>query len=177
MEKKRLLFAISQFYKGGAEISLLNLLRKLDQNDYEIDLLIMNQCPAEGAVSLIPELPEHIRVFDAYRKEQHSSFGGRLQRRFFFTERDRSRYPASALRFARCRRYDWAFHVGEWWLPEFVAEEIMADHKAVWIHTDIAAADSFAPDAFFASDNAFERYIFASQRSLESAAEAFPFLQ
>lgn len=177
MEKKRLLFAISQFYKGGAEISLLNLLRKLDQNDYEIDLLIMNQCPAEGAVSLIPELPEHIRVFDAYRKEQHSSFGGRLQRRIFFTERDRSRYPASALRFARCRRYDWAFHVGEWWLPEFVAEEIMADHKAVWIHTDIAAADSFAPDAFFASDNAFERYIFASQRSLESAAEAFPFLQ
>ena len=53
----------------------------------------------------------------------------------------------------------------------------MAAHKAVWIHTDIATADSFAPDAFFASDNAFERYIFASQRSLESAAEAFPFLQ
>ena len=104
MEKKRLLFAISQFYKGGAEISLLNLLRKLDQNDYEIDLLILNQCPAEGAVSLIPELPEHIRVFDAYRKEQHFSFGGRLQRRFFFTESDRSRYPASALRFACSRR-------------------------------------------------------------------------
>lgn len=177
MEKKRLLFAISQFYKGGAEVSLLNLLRKLDKDEYNIDLLVMEQIPVEGAVSLIPELPEHIRVFDVCREEQSLTFRQRLRRKFLCTEADLNRFPASALDFARSRQYDWAFHVGEWWLPAFVAEKVSAEHKAVWIHTDISAAESFPPDAFFASDGAFERYIFVSQRSLETAVEAFPFLR
>lgn len=177
MEKKRLLFAISQFYKGGAEVSLLNLLRKLDKDEYDIDLLVMDQRPVEGAVSLIPALPEHIHVFDAYRKEQSLTFRQRLRRKFLCTESDLKRFPASALDFARSRQYDWAFHVGEWWLPAFVAENVTAEHKAVWIHTDISAAESFLPDAFFASDGAFERYIFVSQHSLETAVETFPFLR
>ena len=33
----KLLFIINQFYKGGAESSLLNLLKKLDSTKYEID--------------------------------------------------------------------------------------------------------------------------------------------
>ena len=33
---KKLLFVISQFYKGGAEVSLLNLFKCLDKSKYEM---------------------------------------------------------------------------------------------------------------------------------------------
>ena len=39
----RILFVINQFYKGGAETSLLNLLKQLSgKKEYEIDLMILN---------------------------------------------------------------------------------------------------------------------------------------
>ena len=175
MDKKKLLFVISQFYKGGAETSLLNLLKKLDENTYEIDFLIMDQRPVDGATSLIPDLPGNIHVFDAYRENQKSSF--RFRKKLLCSESDLNRYPVSALLFSRRRQYDWAFHVGEWWAPDFVTEKVTAAHKAAWIHTDISSALAFSPDAFFAADGSFERYIFVSQHSLDSSVEAYPFLR
>lgn len=53
-EKGKLLFVISQFYKGGAEVSLLNLLKRIDSTKYDVDLMVMNQYPAEGVVDIIP---------------------------------------------------------------------------------------------------------------------------
>ena len=43
MEKKKLLFVINQFFKGGAETALLNLLLVLPQEQFEVDLLIFDQ--------------------------------------------------------------------------------------------------------------------------------------
>lgn len=177
MKKQRLLFAISQFYKGGAEVSLLNLLKKLDREKYDIDFLVLNQQPVRGAVSLIPDLPEHIRVFDAFREDRSSTFRRRVQRKLLCSENDLADYPSSALFFVRGRQYDWAFHIGEWWSPAFVAFKVRAQHKAIWIHTDIAAANSFRADDFFSFDDFFDRYLFVSQLSLESAVDSFPFLE
>ena len=42
MKKEKLLFVISQFYKGGAEVSLLNLLKRIDSTKYDVDLMVMN---------------------------------------------------------------------------------------------------------------------------------------
>ena len=41
--KKKILFVITQFYKGGAETSLLNLFHCLDSQKYEVDFLVLNQ--------------------------------------------------------------------------------------------------------------------------------------
>ena len=38
--KKKLLFVITQFYKGGAEMALLNLFQTLSPEQFEIDFLV-----------------------------------------------------------------------------------------------------------------------------------------
>jgi len=95
--KTKLLFVVSQFYKGGAEVTLLNLLKKLDREKYEIDFIIMNQCPAENAVSLIPVLPTDIHVLDAWKAEQRLSLVDRCKRKLLCAYEDLRQYPSSAV--------------------------------------------------------------------------------
>lgn len=175
--KTKLLFVISQLYKGGAEVSLVNLLKRIDQEAYEIELMVMNQCPVEGAVNLISTLPEYIKVVDIYQQEQVLSLRKRIGRKFLCSLDDISKYPLSALLYARQHEYDWAFHIGEWWMPDFVATKVRATHKIAWIHNDLSEAEYFDADTFFQYDDVFEKYIFVSKRSLESSAKKYQFLK
>ena len=61
--KRTLLFVITQFYRGGAETALVNLLKALSPEDYDVDLLVLNQTTQEN--SLLPEVPAWVRVLDA----------------------------------------------------------------------------------------------------------------
>ena len=69
----KLLFIINQFYKGGAESSLLNLLKKLDSTKYEVDLLVLNQCPVKNGVSLIEKVPSYVNICNAYKENKKPS--------------------------------------------------------------------------------------------------------
>lgn len=174
--KMKLLFVISQFYKGGAETSLLNLLKFLDNTKYEIDLLIMNQVPVKNAVSLVPQLPKHIHVFDAWSEEQQLSIWQRMKGKVLLTAEERDSGSRAALLFVNRKEYDWAFHIGEWWLPDFVATKVKAKRKAAWIHNDLSHAEYFQADTYFVHDECFDKYIFVSQNSLAASLEKFPFL-
>ena len=44
-QKVSLLFVITELYRGGAEVALINLLKKLDREAYSVDLLILSQKP------------------------------------------------------------------------------------------------------------------------------------
>ena len=61
--KRTLLFVITQFYRGGAETALVNLLKALSPEDYAVDLLVLNQTTQEN--SLLPEVPAWGRGLDA----------------------------------------------------------------------------------------------------------------
>lgn len=63
--KKKLLFVVTQFYKGGAEVALKNLFDVLSPEENEIDLLVLDQIPMKDARSLLPLLPSWVRVCDA----------------------------------------------------------------------------------------------------------------
>ena len=62
--KKRLLFVITQFYKGGAETSLLNLFKLLNPEKYEVDFIVLNQIVYPDATSLMELIPKWIQVYD-----------------------------------------------------------------------------------------------------------------
>ena len=174
----RLLFVINQFYKGGAETSLLNLLKQLSgRKEYEIDLMILNQYPIQGAVSLINQVPKEIHVLDIYKLQKRISVFNRIRARFFLTTEEKRCDPSTALLLLREKEYDWAFHVGEWWPPALVATKVKAKHKAAWIHSDLTKAVSFNPDSFFAYDEAMSNYIFVSRTSMNSCLEEFPFIK
>ena len=61
----KLLIVINQFYKGGAETNLLNLLKALPETDDQVDLLVYDQMKLPNVISLLPQVPPHVTVCDA----------------------------------------------------------------------------------------------------------------
>ena len=174
---KKLLFVISQLYKGGAETSLVNLLNHLDEKKYEAELVILNQCPVENAVSLTDRIHKNVKVCDAYAEYQRVSIFDRVRARYLYTPEQKGAYLFPALDFVRNKIYDWAFFVGEWMLPSFVAYEVNARVKAAWIHNDLSEAEYFDAEGYFHFLDCFDYFIFVSKNSLNSSIEKYPFLR
>jgi len=159
----KLLFIISAMYKAGAETSLLNLLHSLSKEMYQVDLVIMDQRPIEGANSLIPDLPDHIRYIDVH-EENYRKGSAQVRGKWF---------AKTAVDFVADKEYDLAIHVGEWWTPEFLVHCVLAKRKMAWFHADIDKQNSFSADRFFAYDDVIDKYLFVSKHSMQSACNAF----
>lgn len=70
-----------------------------------------------------------------------------------------------------------AISYGEWISPEFVAEHVQADRKIVWIHSDIDKALFFNEEVMFRFDDKIDLYLFASDKSMETALARYPIMQ
>ena len=68
MEKKKLLFINGHLNTGGAERSLVDLLRHLDYNRYDVDLLLL-----EDLGDYLAEIPQYVRV---RLIDLHDTYGG-----------------------------------------------------------------------------------------------------
>lgn len=174
---KKLLFVISQLYKGGAETSLVNLLNHLDYTKYEVELLILNQAPVKNAVSLINRINKNVKVCDAYKEYQKITILDRVSAKLKYTIQQKGAYYFPALDFVRSKIYDWAFFVGEWYSPSFVAYEVQAKIKAAWIHNDLSEAEYFDAEHYFYFADQFDYFIFVSQNSLDASVKEYPFLK
>ena len=172
--KKKLLFVISQFYKGGAEVSLLNLFHTLSSDEVEIDFLIFDQIILKNAHSLIPDIPEWINVCNAAEREGYLAVVNKVINKIWLKLTNKQRYRRSAERFIKGKKYDYAFSVGEWMSPEFVATKVNAKKKAIWIHTDIDKASYVNEKLLFGYNSYIEKYIFVSKLSMESAVKKYP---
>jgi glycosyltransferase involved in cell wall biosynthesis len=174
---KKLLFVITQLYKGGAETALVNLLSRISPEDYVIDLIILNQYPVKDAVSLIPMLPENINVFDQWKKTFHIPIFYKIKRKLHYILQNEFEHPSKAIQYVKEKNYDWAFHIGEWSSPKFVANYVRAKNKAAWIHTDLSRLNNFESADFFSYDNKINYYIFVSKNSLDASVAIFPQLK
>lgn len=174
---KKLLFVITQLYKGGAETALVNLLSRISPEDYVIDLIILNQYPVKDAVPLIPMLPENINVFDQWKKTFHIPIFYKIKRKLHYILQNEFEHPSKAIQFVKEKNYDWAFHIGEWSSPKFVANYVRAKNKAAWIHTDLSRLSNFESADFFSYDDKINYYIFVSKNSLDASVAIFPQLK
>ena len=172
--KKKLLFVITQFYKGGAEVSLLNLFRSLSEEDVEIDFLIFDQIILKNAHSLISDLPSWINVCNAAEQEGRLAIVNKVINKIWIKLTNKQRYRRRAAQFIKGKEYDYAFSIGEWMSPEFVATKVRAKNKAIWIHTDIDKASYVNSKILFGYDTYISKYIFVSKLSMESAVNKFP---
>ena len=172
--KKKILFVITQFYKGGAETSLLNLFHCLDSQKYEVDFLVLNQIEYQDATSLMGEVPEWIHVFDAVKHQRHGlkleQLAGKVYRRIFHTET----YVKSAASFVKHQKYDVAISFGEWLSPAFLVKKVNAVKKYVWIHIDLDKADFVNKEELVKYDSRITGYIFASEKSRQSSIHRCP---
>lgn len=172
--KKKLLFVITQFYKGGAETSLLNLFQLLDQEKYEVDFLVLNQIAYQDVTSLMGEIPAWIQVFDVVKNSapglKIEQFAGKVYRRLFHAQT----YGRAASNFVKDRIYDAAISFGEWLSPAFIAKKVTAKKKYVWIHIDLDKADFVNKEELVRYDREISGYIFASETSRRSSVERCP---
>lgn len=169
---RKLLFVISQLYKGGAETAMVNLINKMDKEKYQIDFLVLNQQDIKNSISLIGLIDERVNVCDARLEEKK-----RKKLKGLYTTQLLNLYGFAAVEFVRNKRYDCAFFIGEWSSPRFVAEEVVADKKIAWIHTDIAKSVNFNDAEYFQYYEEFDYFIFVSKHSLESSIKKYPFLR
>lgn len=172
--KKKILFVITQFYKGGAETSLLNLFHCLDSQKYEVDFLVLNQIEYQDATSLMGEIPNWINVFDAVKNRGNGlkleQLAGKIYRRLFHTET----YVKSSVDFVKNRKYDVAISFGEWLSPAFLVKKVNAVKKYVWIHIDLDKADFVNKEELVKYDSRITGYIFASEKSRQSSIHRCP---
>lgn len=176
MEKKRLLFVINQFFKGGAEIALLNLFHALSPELYEIDFLVFDQIDIPGTISLLPDIPAWIRVVDTSEGEMWTAFVKKAWFRLCRNFSHRQMFRRRAVEFLQDKRYDAAFSYGEWFSSRLVAEYVTARRKYVWIHADIDKASFLHPD-IIQYQQCVDRFIFVSKRSMAGAIEQYPALK
>lgn len=176
-EKKKLLFVITQFYKGGAEVALLNLFRSLSPEEYEIDFLIFDQIIIKSAKSLVKEIPSWIRVCNAAEREGRFAIVLKAWFKLYQKITGRQLYRRTAYQFVKEENYDIAFSYGEWLSPEFVAKKVRAKRKMIWIHTDIDKASYVNEKVLLGFDEMYSNYIFVSEHSKESAERQFSVLK
>lgn len=177
MKKKKLLFVITQFYKGGAEVALLNLFRLLPDGSFDVDFLIFDQMILNNATSLIPEIPKWIHVCNASEKEGRLAVINKLIFKVWRKITKHQLYRLSAYQFVKNKKYDMAFSYGEWMSPEFVAKKVNAKKKYVWIHTDVDKAKYIDEKILFGYNSFYDKYIFVSYLSKDSAEKRFPFIK
>ena len=175
--KKKLLFVITQFYKGGAEVALLNLFQSLSPDKYEVDFLIFDQMILQNAQSLIPQIPAWINVCNAAEKEGHLAIINKILFKIWRKLTKHQLYRFSAYRFVKNKEYDMAFSYGEWMSPEFIAKKVKAKQKAIWIHTDIDKAKYVDEKILLGYDDYYNKYIFVSELSKQSAENRFPIVR
>lgn len=175
--KKRLLFVITQFYKGGAEVALLNLFHSLSPEKYEVDFLIFDQMILSNAKSLVPQIPSWIRVCNASEKEGYLAVINKVIFKIWRKLTKHQLYRPSAYRFVKHKEYDMAFSYGEWMSPEFIAKKVKAKEKSIWIHTDIDKAKYVDEKILLGYDEYYNKYIFVSELSKQNAEDRFPLVK
>lgn len=175
--KKKLLFVITQFYQGGAETALLNLFRILSPKEFDIDFLILDQMPLKNAVSLILQIPSWIQVCHAAETEGKWAVIRKVWFKGWQKLTGHQRYRKKAYQFVQKKQYDLAFSYGEWLSPEFVAKQVSAKKKLIWIHTDLDKAAYVKEKILFGFDEVYFNYIFVSEQSRQSAEARFPIVR
>ncbi|MCL1917971.1 MAG: glycosyltransferase [Peptococcaceae bacterium] len=84
----------------------------------------------------------------------------------------------SAYEYARAvvadQDYDWAFSYGEWVPTSFVAQEVQAQSKAVWVHGDEYSREELAN--LLAYEGYYEKVVFASHYISEKNTAYIPLL-
>lgn len=173
--KKKILFVINQFFKGGAETSLLNLLHILSPEKYEIDFMIFDQFDLPNTISLISQIPAWIHVINICENEKKMAFVKKACFKIYRKVTKQQLFRQSAFEYLKSRKYDAAVSFGEWFSSALVAVHTIAKRKYVWIHADMDKAAFVHPD-IAGYEQYFDGFLFASELSRNGAVKKYPFL-
>ncbi len=172
----KVLFVINQLFKGGAETALINLISAMPSEKYQIDLLIYDQIDLPDTVTLIPNVPSHVNVYNTAENEKKLAYIKKAVFKIRKKLTGRTAFRKGAYKILNENQYDIAISFGEWFSCSLVANYAKARWKYVWIHADADKADFFHPDIHLYHE-CFDGFIFVSNNSKLSAEKQYPFLR
>jgi glycosyltransferase involved in cell wall biosynthesis len=158
---KRILFIINQFYRGGAENSLLAMLKLLPSDKYDIYLAIYDQ--SRKGAGLVSKVPKHIHLC--------------VEHKYFFLLNYAPKYSQKILRFVSSTCFDLAISFGEWMSPQLLVSYATAKKKIIWLHNDVSLINTPYASDLFSYDSFIDQYVCVSKLQAEITANAFPFLE
>lgn len=178
--KKKILIANTHMEIGGIETALLTLLKNIDLNKYEVDLMIFKM---NG--ELLNKIPEGINVFSFYSSNpfkktiekivlSKNKFG-KIMKHILFN------YITAGMYVNRKKEYDMAIDFSGYY--GFVDKYIMkskAKRKAIWVHSNIKwnydnsekAKNKFNKTK--AKYNCFNKIVVVSESSKQEFAKILP---
>ncbi len=189
---KEILFVIPTLRMGGAEKSLVTLLKAIDSTKYKVDLLLF-----EAGGPLQKEVPQWVNIIEAdlvtramilemryYFKPLLKS--GKLSAAFSRIKMTLDASLSSKLGFKKkfswntikkhipslTKHYDVAVGCLEGFTDFYVIDKVVADRKIGWIHSDLANRYIFEQDIKYY--NEFDELATISDVCLEAACKVFP---
>lgn len=175
--KKKILFIINQFYRGGAETIVLNCLNAI-KNDYIIDFIVYDHVERDSYCSLLPYIPKGVNllVCNGSKNKHFFSFIPNIISSFFKKEAIGDiRLSKKIKQFTNGKTYDLALNCGEWVSLDVLAFGCKALKKSVWIQGDIKKS-SLDKENFFRYEQYIDSFIFVSKPFLKSVLSSYPFL-
>ncbi|MDR1463978.1 MAG: glycosyltransferase [Oscillospiraceae bacterium] len=164
--KRRILFTVHSLAIGGIERSLIEMLRALDYDRFDVDVLLfahqgelLPELPPQ--CRLLPEIPQLASLLQPIRRALRQGHGILAAERLRAKGQVRLRYaavpPSSAAddgaAFALYQQYwenvirwlpalpgEYDAAVSFMWPHHYVARKVQARRKLAWIHTDLRAA-------------------------------------
>lgn len=152
---------------GGIEMSLVNLLLKLDKEKY--DITIISQCEKGD---LLEKIPSHVRVIH-YRKSEHPVV---LLRKIY----NRTKILYWSLRYRN--HYDVAVAYCGYCIPSSILARSLGKKSYMWVHTDHMTYFSQNEQQYRAYFSQYgiesmNRIIFVSNRAYKTFIHIYPALK
>ena len=190
----KVLFVISALEAGGAEKSLINLLKLFDYNRYQVDLLLFKK---EGI--FMDQIPEEVRIIEAPddlfylynihgRQIKHvlgafpsiiARITGTIYRNYFVRNKS---YPGTQIRWNKFYKkhisifndeYDIAISYMHGEVMYYVAEKIKARKKITWVHNDYRAL-KLKPETDYPYLCSFDKIATISDECVDILTQVFP---
>lgn len=195
---KTILFTIHYLELGGAERSLIGLLRALDYSKVKVDLFVyshrgelMKEIPQE--VNLLPEIPEYAQIERPLKEVLKDGylrlFLARIKAKWLFAQYRKKNHPKDGNAIFSYvaknvtpllppinteKEYDLAV---SFLAPhDIVLEKVHARKKACWVHTDYTKVDT-NPDIEHPVWSRFDRIAAVSDSVAEAFVKRFPSLR
>lgn len=161
--KKKLLFTIYNLELGGTEKAFINLLRNLDFDKYDVDVLIQKK---EGV--FLERLPREVNIIDFKEKETSN---------IFLRVRNKLRliYYKNKLK----NKYDFSVCFTSWNYNCADVAVNVCENSALWMHADYLKVfdnDINSVKKLFDSQKIeqFRHVVFVSEDALESMKKVYP---
>lgn len=184
--KKKILFVYHHMIIGGSTTSLLSILKAIDYDKYDVDLLLYRN---DGElVKYIPEkvnlLPQAFIERPTIMKLFVTALNGSIIKAIYKSLREGKGFrPGTQLMSYVCStlcrkietKYDTAIGFLEGWSNTFTNYYINADKKINWIHTDYEKA-RFVPEFDRKSFEKADKIVCVVEESMEAFNRSFPTL-